>query len=80
MPGRHSEMITQLLHHVTSSPHNAEVKGDIFRRNYLPSKSRYHSFNILGVTEEGGGGMSPPPVVEDQIKPGLNRVKWITNL
>ena len=29
--GRHSEMITQLLRHVTSSPHEAVVKGDIFR-------------------------------------------------
>ena len=30
--GHHSEMITQLLLHVTSSAHNGDVKGDIFRR------------------------------------------------
>ena len=34
--GRHSEMITQLLRHVTSSPHDADVKGDILRRNTHP--------------------------------------------
>ena len=35
--GRHSEMITQLLRHVTSSRHDADVKGDIFRRTIYPS-------------------------------------------
>ena len=30
--GRHSEMITQLLRHVPSSPPDADVKGNIFRR------------------------------------------------
>ena len=34
--GRHSEMITQLLRHVTSSPHDADVKGDIFRHTIYP--------------------------------------------
>ena len=35
---RHSEIITQFLPHLASSPHNADVKGDIFRRtNYPPS-------------------------------------------
>ena len=29
--GRHSEMITQLLRHVMSSPHGTDVKGDNFR-------------------------------------------------
>ena len=42
-----------------------------FQTYYLPSKSRCHSFYILGVTEgKGGGGWNPPlPVVEDQKKP-----------
>ena len=36
--GRHSEVITQLLRHVTSSTHDMEVKEDIFRRTiYSPS-------------------------------------------
>ena len=34
--GRHSEMIMQLLRHMTSSPHDAGVKGDIFRRTIYP--------------------------------------------
>ena len=51
--GRHSEMITQLLRHVTSSPHNADVRGDIFRRAIYPPKSRCHSFYILLVMEGG---------------------------
>ena len=34
--GRHSEMITQLLRHVTSSPIDADVKGDIFRHTIYP--------------------------------------------
>ena len=36
MAGRHSEVITQLLRHVTSSPHNADVKGDILRHTIYP--------------------------------------------
>ena len=36
--GRHLEMITQLLRHVTSLSNDADVKGDIFRSIlYLPS-------------------------------------------
>ena len=33
---RHSEMITQLLRHVTSHRHDADVKGDIFRHTIYP--------------------------------------------
>ena len=46
--GRHSEMITQLLRHLTSSPHDAEAKGAHFQTYYLPSKARCHNFYILG--------------------------------
>ena len=35
--GRYSEIITSLLLHVTSSPHDADVKGDIFRHTIYPS-------------------------------------------
>ena len=34
--GQHSEMITQLLRHVTSQPHDADVEGDIFRHTIYP--------------------------------------------
>ena len=50
--GHHSEMITQLLRHVRSSPHDADIKGDIFRPTIYP---RCHSFYILGRTKTGGG-------------------------
>ena len=36
--GRHSDMVMQLLRHVTSSACDADVKGDIFRPTiYSPS-------------------------------------------
>ena len=38
--GRHSKMITQLLRHVSLSPGDADVKGDIIRRAILPSCKR----------------------------------------
>ena len=51
---------------------------------YLSSKSRYHSFYMLGVTERGGGGgggISPPPsVFEAQKMPGPNGVKFIISV
>ena len=52
-----SETITQLLRHVTSSPHNGDVKGDIFRHTIYPPNVVViiDSFYILGVTEGGCG-------------------------
>ena len=64
---RRSEMIAQLLRHVTSSPHDADVKGDILRRTiYLPSLVVI-AF-IFSELRRGGG-------FEEEKKPGLNRVK-----
>ena len=61
--GSHSEMVMQKLHHVTSQPHNEDVKGDIFKHTIYPSS----------VTElrrgEGGGNPSPAPFVEHQKCP-----------
>ena len=34
--GRHSEMVTQLLRHVMSYPHDEDFKGDIFRHTIYP--------------------------------------------
>ena len=49
--GLHSAMNTQLLRHVTLSPHDVDVKGDIFRRAmYPPSLVVIASTYILGVT------------------------------
>ena len=77
--GRHSEMVTQLLRHVTSQLHNADVKGDIL--DIVPTlQVSLSQLFILGVTEEGwggrgGSGICSPPVVKDQKNPGLNRIK-----
>ena len=72
--GRHSEITTQLLRHVTSSNHDVDFKGDIFRRTIYPLVVIAFIFSEL--REEGGGGGRNqfPPVVEDQKKPGLNKV------
>ena len=76
--GRHSEMITQLLHHMSSSPHDADFKGDIFRRTiYPPSLVVIAVFYSRSCGGGGGGAEStppPPPAVEDGKKPGLNRL------
>ena len=34
--GRHSEIVAQLLRHVTSQPHDMDAKGDIFRHTTYP--------------------------------------------
>ena len=58
---RHSETITQLLRHVRSSPHDADVKGDIFRCT-LPSKSPVVIAFILSELRSGGGGGESVPL------------------
>ena len=69
----------QLLGRVTSSPHDADVKGDTFRTIiYLP--------NIIVVASSswsyGGRRPSPPPapVVEDRKRPGLNKINLNLNV
>ena len=71
--GRHSEMITQLLRHVESSPHDTDVKGDSFRRTIYPPSL----FVIALILSElrRGGGIRPSRSFETKKKPGLNRVK-----
>ena len=65
--GRHSEMITQLLCHVTSLPHDADVKGDIFRHTIYPSRFVVIALMFSELRWGGLGGI--PPVVEDQKSP-----------
>ena len=55
--GRHSEMITQLLRHVRSSPHDADFKGDIFRRTIYPPSLVVMAFISPEVRR---GGRNPP--------------------
>ena len=55
----HSEMITQLLRHVTPSPPDAGVKGDIFRRSIYPPSLVVIAFifsELRRVMVAGGGG------------------------
>ena len=69
--GRHSEMITQLLRHMTLSPHDADVKGDILRRTIYTPSVVVVAF-IFSELRRGGGMPTPPPpspVVEDQKSP-----------
>ena len=57
--GRNSDMNTQLLRHVTSSPHDTDAKGDIFRRAiYLPSLVVIAS---IFLELQRGSGIPPPP-------------------
>ena len=63
--GRHSEMITQLLRHVTSQPHDVDVKGDIFRHTIYPPSLVVIAFIFSELRRVGGGGGAD---VEDQKK------------
>ena len=74
--GCHSEMIMQLLRHVTSSPYDTDLYRDIFTRTIYPPSLVMIALIFSDLRKGGGrGGIRPPPVVEDQKKPGLNRVK-----
>ena len=59
--GRHSETITQLLRHVTPSPHDADVKGDIFRHTIYPPSLIVIAFLLSELRSGGGGGKSAFP-------------------
>ena len=54
--GRHSEMVTQLLRHVTPLPHNGDVKDDIFRRTIYPPNVVAIAFIFSELRRGGGGG------------------------
>ena len=63
--GPHSEMITQLLRHVASSPHDADVKGDIFRRTIYPPSLVVIAF--ISSVLRGGAESVPPGRREEQL-------------
>ena len=74
--GHHSEMITQLLCRVTSSPHDTDVKGDIFRCTIYPPSLVVIAFIFLELRRGGAESPRPPSLfLEDQKKPGLDRLK-----
>ena len=80
--GRHSEMIMQLLRHMTLSPHDVHAKGDISRGTIYPPHLIVIAF-IFSELRRGCGIPPPPPPggVEDQKKPDQYNVKlrWLKN-
>ena len=56
---RHSEMVSQLLRHVTSSPRDADAKGDIFKRTIYPSSLVITAF-IFSELRRGGESVPTP--------------------
>ena len=67
--GRPSEIISQLIRHVTSSPRDVDINADIFRGTIYPPSLIDIASIILGLRRGGGGGEESahlPTVVEDQ--------------
>ena len=71
---RHSEKITQLLRHVTSSLHGADVEGGNFTFTISPPSLVVIAFIFSELRREVG--IPPPPhrVVENQKMPDQIRV------
>ena len=60
---------------MTSSPHGADVKGDIFKYTTYPPSLVVIAFIFLELRRVNlPPPHPPPPVVENQKKSGLNRV------
>ena len=64
--GRHLDIMTQLLRHLTSSPHNADLKRDIFRRTIYPRVSLSYLLYSRSYDRNPGPPLPPPPVLKDQ--------------
>ena len=80
----HPDMITKLSRYVTSPPHDADVKGDIFRHTIYPPSLFVTAF-IFSRLESGGGGGggggNPPPAGRRRPKsPVLKRLGWVSNV
>ena len=71
--GCHSELIMQLLRHVTSSLHDADVKEYIFRRTGYPPSLVVIAFIFSELCM--GAGIRPV-----EKKPGFNRVNLLVQV
>ena len=71
--GRCLEIMTKFPRHVTSSAHDADLKGNYFRRIIHPQSSIAVAF-IFSELDRGGFRSPPPPVQKIEKKPGLDRV------
>ena len=54
--GHHSDLIMQLLHHVMSSTHDVDAKGDIFRCIIYPPSFDVIACIFLELQRWWGGG------------------------
>ena len=61
---------------MTSSAHDADLKGNNFRRNIHPQSFIAVAFKFSEL-DRGDPPESPPPVQKIKKKPGLNRVKML---
>ena len=59
---------------MTSSSHDADLKGNNFRRTIHPQSFIPVAF-IFSELDGGGASGAPPPVQKIKKKPGLDRVK-----
>ena len=73
--GRYTSIMTNFLSHVTPSLHDADLKGDIFRRTIYPLSLVVITFIFKELWMEGGEEIPPPPPSRPKKKPGLNRVQ-----
>ena len=64
--------MAQFLRHVTSSPHDADHKGDTFRHTIYPP--RFSVIPFISLELQGAWIPTPPP------PPRLNRVKIIDDV
>ena len=71
--GRRLEIMTLFPRHVTSSAHDADLKGNYFRRTIYPQSFIAVAFIFSEL--DRGDFRSLPPVQKIGKKPGLDRVK-----
>ena len=67
--GHRSEMITQLLSHMSSSDHDADVIGDIFRRTVYPPSLIVIAFIFKDLWDGGNRSLNPSPPPKKRTQP-----------
>ena len=72
--GLHPHIMTQLLRHVISSPHDADVKRDTFRHTILPPNFVFIAFVFSELRSGGEGILSlfslPHPCPQESLLSG----------
>ena len=75
--GRRLEIMMLFPRHVTSSAHDADLKGSNFRHTIHPQSFIAVAF-IFSELDRGGFRSPHPPVQKIEKKPGLDRVKSVS--